>query len=381
MKSADRAAGDGDKGEGKDGSGKHGPAAVGKARQGRHVQGRAERDDADCQQRDCAEFYERAQVVAGREQQPHGQRRCGESVDDDENRQRGSGQREDCRPGRRLGNPPSPEDGGEHEHKSEDGSFENFSGADAAQIDAHQYGDGHGHGDGERSPWARLERVDDDERGGAEQDDDDAEHGDVGDNATQRADFGFCHLRKRFAVAANGEQQDDEILHATTQYSAGYDPECAGQVSELCGEHGADQRAGAGDGGEVVSENDPLVGGNEVAAVVETLGGRGAQGIERQHFGRNETAVEAISDGVGGNGGDDQPEGVDLLAAMQCDGGQRQRSEEADGNPEKNAQEFWHEGYGLAKSVRRVLWRKNAGFASAPSKSTSLPQGAQRNTG
>ncbi len=92
----------------------------------------------------------------------------------------------------------------------------------------------------------------------------------------------------------------------------------------------------------MVSEDDPLVGGKEVAAVFETLGGRSAQGIERQHFGGNKTAVEAISDGVGGDGGDDQPQGVDLFAAMQGDGGQRQRSEQADGDPEKKAEDFWH---------------------------------------
>ncbi len=157
------------------------------------------------------------------------------------------------------------------------------------------------------------------------------------------------HLRERFAVPAHGEEQDDKILHATTQHGAGDDPERAGQVSELCGEHGTDERSGAGDGGEMVSEDDPLVGGNEVAAVIETLRRSSAQGIKRQHFGGNETAVKAISDGVGGNGGDDQPQGVDLLTAMQCDGGQRQRSQQADGNPENNAKDFWHEGY-----MRRV---------------------------
>jgi hypothetical protein len=93
----------------------------------------------------------------------------------------------------------------------------------------------------------------------------------------------------------------------------------------------------------VVSEDHPLVGRNEIAAVVETLRRSSAQRIERQHFGRNEAAVEAVSDGVGRNGGNDEPEGVDLLAAMQSDCGQRQRSEQADGNPGKNAQEFRHE--------------------------------------
>ncbi len=84
-----------------------------------------------------------------------------------------------------------------------------------------------------------MVKVPQDERGCAQQNHDDAEHGDVGHNATHAANFGFCHLGERLAVAAHREQQDDEILHATTQHSAGDDPERAGQVSELSGEHGA----------------------------------------------------------------------------------------------------------------------------------------------
>ncbi len=49
------------------------------------------------------------------------------------------------------------------------------------------------------------------------------------------------------------------------------DPQRAGQVAELGGQRRADQRAGAGDRGEVVAEHDPAVGRHEVAAVVEAL--------------------------------------------------------------------------------------------------------------
>ena len=46
-----------------------------------------------------------------------------------------------------------------------------------------------------------------------------------------------------------------------------------GQVAELRGERRADQRARPGDGREVMAEDDPAVGGHEVAAVVQPLGG------------------------------------------------------------------------------------------------------------
>ena len=238
----------------------------------------------------------------------------------------------------------SAEDGGDDEHESQEGRLQNLAGTNAAQIEAHQYGDGHGHGDGERSPGTRLEGVDDDERGDRQQNHNDAEHGDVRDKAADAADFRFRHLGERFAVAAHREEQDDEVLHTATQNSAGNNPERARQISKLCGEHGTDQRSGTGDGSEVVSEDDPLVGRNEVAAVIETLRRRSAQRIERQQFGRDKTAVEAVSDGVGGDGGYDQPQGVDLLAAMQRDRGESKGSEQADGDPEKVTRDFWHGG-------------------------------------
>ena len=57
----------------------------------------------------------------------------------------------------------------------------------------------------------------------------------------------------------------------------------AGQIAELRGQHRADQRSGAGDGGEVMAEDDPLIGGLEVVAVVEAFGGGGALVVQRHH--------------------------------------------------------------------------------------------------
>ena len=44
-----------------------------------------------------------------------------------------------------------------------------------------------------------------------------------------------------------------------------------GQIAELRRQRRADQRPGPGDGGEVVAEDHPAVGGHEVAAVVDAL--------------------------------------------------------------------------------------------------------------
>ena len=44
-----------------------------------------------------------------------------------------------------------------------------------------------------------------------------------------RSDLVFRHLGERLAVAADGEQKDDEILHATAEDGAGENPERAGR--------------------------------------------------------------------------------------------------------------------------------------------------------
>ena len=95
----------------------------------------------------------------------------------------------------------------------------------------------------------------------------------------KRAELIARHLAEAAAVAARGQQQDRHVLDAAADDGADQDPQRAGQIAELRGERRADQRAGAGDGGEVVAEDDPAMGRHEVAAVVEALGGRGARGV------------------------------------------------------------------------------------------------------
>jgi len=66
----------------------------------------------------------------------------------------------------------------------------------------------------------------------------------------------------------------------------------------LCGESGTDERAGAGDGGEVMSEEDPAGRGYIVMTVSVGVAGSDTAIIERQRLGGNERAVITIADGV-----------------------------------------------------------------------------------
>ena len=70
----------------------------------------------------------------------------------------------------------------------------------------------------------------------------------------------------------------------------------------------------AGNGGEMVAEEYPLICGHEVPAVLETFGWGGASVVQFQDSDGDEPAVETITDGVDANRRNDQPDRVDRLA-------------------------------------------------------------------
>ncbi len=88
----------------------------------------------------------------------------------------------------------------------------------------------------------------------------------------------------------------------------------------------------------MVSEDDPFVGRDEIATVVQAFSGSGPLGIEGQDFSSDEFAVEAISQRVGAECRNHQPHGVDLLAAVQRDSGQCKGAENSNGKPDQNSQ-------------------------------------------
>ena len=75
--------------------------------------------------------------------------------------------------------------------------------------------------------------------------------------AADRAQFVAGHLAQALAIAAGRHEQDGHVLHAAAEHGADQQPQRAGQVAELHGQGGAHQRAGAGNGGEVVAEQSP----------------------------------------------------------------------------------------------------------------------------
>jgi len=149
-------------------------------------------------------------------------------------------------------------------------------------------------------------------------------------------------LGEGFAVAAHGAEQDDEVLDGTSEDDADQDPECTWQITKLRGEDGADERAGAGNGGEVMAENDPFVCADEVAAVIVDFARGGAAVIEDEDAGGDPFGVEAVAYGVGAEGRKKNISRTDVLTPMQRQGGISIRAQAADQNPKQRRNEFGH---------------------------------------
>jgi hypothetical protein len=109
----------------------------------------------------------------------------------------------------------------------------------------------------------------------------------------------------------------------------------------------------------VVAEDDPLVRGNEVTAVLQPLGGGGAHGIESENLGSDEFAIETVTQGKDAKCRNHQPHGIDLLAAMQGDRAHGKCACDGDGDPEKDSREFLHVEGCIVANVRgswQVVW-------------------------
>ena len=87
-------------------------------------------------------------------------------------------------------------------------------------------------------------------------------------DAGDRADLGARDLGQRSAAAPRGGPQDDEVVHRPGQADAGDEPDQPGRVAELSRQHGTDQRARAGDRGEVMTEQHQPMRRMVVVAVV-----------------------------------------------------------------------------------------------------------------
>ena len=125
--------------------------------------------------------------------------------------------------------------------------------------------------------------------------------------------LGADHVAERAAVASRGQEQHGHVLHGAGEHDPREDPERAGQITHLRGQHRADQRSGAGDGGEMVAEQHVAVGRHVVEPVIVAIGRRLPRRVDAEHLVGDEQRVEAVGDEVDADRRDDQPGGVDRI--------------------------------------------------------------------
>ena len=142
-----------------------------------------------------------------------------------------------------------------------------------------------------------AEGFDDDEAEAGERNHHDEEDRQGDDDRRGFAELGEGDLGERLAAAPHRRRQHEHVLHRAGQTDADDEPEQAGHVAVLDRQHGADERAGAGDSREVMAEQDPLVGRMVVLPIVEFVRGRLLEIVEHRHLRGQEGAVVAIRDG------------------------------------------------------------------------------------
>src|SRR5690242_11524174 len=92
----------------------------------------------------------------------------------------------------------------------------------------------------------------------------------------------------------------------------------------------------------MMAEENPFVGGHEVAAVVMALAGSGTRVIKRENFGGNESGIEPVRHQIAAHCSHNEPRSVEWFAAMQRDGAERAGTQSCNNNPADDAEDAFH---------------------------------------
>ena len=347
-----------------------GPGAVDEARGCRHRERRGDDVNADRQCDNRADLEERAQVVARCEHQPDRKAGRDGAVEDDRPRELGALPREHRPPRRALRHGLPDEDRGEQQDDAEDRRFADAPRTDDAHVDAHRQRDGDRRRDGEKTPRAVRQRLDDDQREHGKDDDHDRQNANQRERSGNRSQLHLDHLAQRLAVAPHRGEEHDEVLHGAGDHDADENPHRSRQEAHLRGQHRSHQRPRAGDRGEVVTVEHPLVRRHVVHAVVVPLGRRLAAVVEHEHLLGDELAVEAVGDEIRRERGGHQPDGVDVLAAVERQRSERECTDDGDAAPDEDGRELVHGASDFLFGTRR--------FPLAGGQPASHRRGAQR---
>lgn len=169
----------------------------------------------------------------------------------------------------------------------------------AVQDAADDEGEGDLNEAGEDGGGVGLEDGSDDEAKDGEDDGECEKENGEEENACATGKDPPCDVAYGLAFVAKRDHECSKIMHCPDEDRAKEDPKEGWNPAPDDGECGADDRAGSGNGGEVMTEDDGFAGGDVVVAVFELDGGRGAVGVEFENFLRKPLSVGMVSDEVG----------------------------------------------------------------------------------
>jgi hypothetical protein len=234
-----------------------------------------------------------------------------------------------------IGDPAAEQDRREQADEADRRHLADPAGTQVAAVKAHHDGHRHGREDGEGPPRAVGERLDDDQGQHGEQNDHNRQYPDHRDHPRNVAHLAADDLAQRAAVAPGRDEQNDQVLDGAGENHAGENPERAGQIAHLRRQHRPDQGPRAGNGREMVAEQDDAVGRDVIEPVVAADRRGRARRIDAQDAARDEAAVESVADQVDADCGYHQPERVDRLAAAERDHAERDGAERGQHRPQR----------------------------------------------
>ena len=145
----------------------------------------------------------------------------------------------------------------------------------------------------------------------------------------------FHQLTQRTTVATGGDEQHHEVLHRARQHHPREDPDHPRQVAHLRGQYRPHQRACPGNRREMVTEQHFFIGRHVVQTIVVAHGRRHARAVYAQHRLCDIAAIKTVCDQINADGGDDDPQRVDLLPPVEGDIAQGKGSHHGEHRPRK----------------------------------------------
>src|SRR5678815_779163 len=104
-----------------------------------------------------------------------------------------------------------------------------------------------------------------------------------------------------------------------------------------------------------MAKQNPLVRRHEVAAVVQPLSRGRALRIQLKHLLGDELRVEAVSDEIRTDRGDDEPRGANRIASRERDIAERGSAQHGDTYPDNSTQNPRHPGSSLPRLRRPIV--------------------------